>query len=47
MAAAQIVHPEVAALYDRGIHDDMLFLVMEKVNGQTLAARLQAESSFP
>lgn len=47
VAAAQIVHPNVAALYDRGIHDDVLFLVMEKVDGQTLTARLQAESPFP
>ncbi len=47
VAAAQIVHPNVAALYDRGIHNDVLFLVMEKVDGQTLTARLQAESPFP
>ncbi|NLU70706.1 serine/threonine-protein kinase [Streptomyces sp. HNM0574] len=47
VAAAQIVHPNVAALYDRGVHDDVLFLVMEKVDGQTLAARLQAGSPFP
>lgn len=47
VAAAQIVHPNVAALRDRGIHDDVLFLVMEKVDGQTLTARLQAESPFP
>ncbi|MFI9781114.1 serine/threonine-protein kinase [Streptomyces sp. NPDC051956] len=47
VAAAQIVHPNVAALYDRGIHDDVLFLVMEKVDGQTLTARLQAESPVP
>ncbi|MES9620655.1 serine/threonine-protein kinase [Streptomyces tuirus] len=47
VAAAQIVHPNVAALYDRGIRDDVLFLVMEKVDGQTLTARLQAESPFP
>ncbi|MFI6287161.1 serine/threonine-protein kinase [Streptomyces sp. NPDC051018] len=47
VAAAQIVHPNVAALYDRGIHDDVLFLVMEKVDGRTLTARLQAESPFP
>ncbi|MFJ2899003.1 serine/threonine-protein kinase [Streptomyces sp. NPDC087218] len=47
VAAARIVHPNVAALYDRGIHDDVLSLVMEKVDGQTLTARLQAESSFP
>ncbi|MFD8693179.1 serine/threonine-protein kinase [Streptomyces sp. NPDC059651] len=47
VAAAQIVHSNVAALYDRGIHDDVLFLVMEKVDGHTLTARLQAESPFP
>ncbi|MEU0297998.1 serine/threonine-protein kinase [Streptomyces sp. NPDC006175] len=47
IAAAQIVHPNVAALYDRGIHEDVLFLVMEKVEGQTLTAHLQAESPFP
>lgn len=47
VAAAQIVHPNVAALYDRGIHDDVVFLVMEKVDGQTLTSCLQAESPFP
>ncbi|MFE1953651.1 serine/threonine-protein kinase [Streptomyces sp. NPDC059524] len=47
VAAAQIVHPNVAGLYDRGIHDNVLFLVMEKVDGQTLTARLQAESPLP
>ncbi|MGW9379699.1 serine/threonine-protein kinase [Streptomyces albidoflavus] len=47
VAAAQIVHPNVAALYDRGIHDDAVFLVMEKVDGRTLTACLQAESPFP
>lgn len=47
VAAAQIVHPNVAALYDRGTYDDVLFLVMEKVDGQTLTACLQAESPFP
>ncbi|MFD4347463.1 serine/threonine-protein kinase [Streptomyces coelicoflavus] len=47
VAAAQIIHPNVAALYDRGIHDDVLFLVMEKVDGQTLTARLQAENPLP
>ncbi|MEV6358652.1 serine/threonine-protein kinase [Streptomyces hydrogenans] len=47
VAAAQIVHPNVAGLYDRGIHDDVLFLVMEKIEGQTLAARIQAGSPLP
>ncbi|MFD4338699.1 protein kinase [Streptomyces anulatus] len=47
VAAAQIVHPNVAALYDRGIHGDLVFLVMEKVDGQTLTACLRAEGPFP
>ncbi|MFF3690966.1 serine/threonine-protein kinase [Streptomyces sp. NPDC002187] len=37
VAAAQINHPNVAALYDRGVHEDVLFLVMEKVNGAALS----------
>ncbi|MET9500079.1 serine/threonine-protein kinase [Streptomyces sp. NPDC006552] len=37
VAAAQINHPNVAALYDRGMDEDMIFLVMEKVEGTTLA----------
>ncbi|MEU1319667.1 serine/threonine-protein kinase [Streptomyces tibetensis] len=44
VAAAQINHPNVAALYDRGIHEDMLFLVMEKVEGLTLTEHIHAES---
>ncbi|MFJ2271667.1 protein kinase [Streptomyces sp. NPDC087849] len=46
VAAAQINHPNVAALYDRGVHEDMLFLVMEKVGGATLADHLHAKSSM-
>ncbi|MGW3401402.1 serine/threonine-protein kinase [Streptomyces zhihengii] len=47
IAAAQIVHPNVAALFDRGVHGDGLFLVMEKVCGQTLTASLSAERALP
>ncbi|MFG2502259.1 protein kinase [Streptomyces sp. NPDC048441] len=46
VAAAQINHPNVAALYDRGVHEDMLFLVMEKVEGATLADHLHGENSM-
>ncbi|WP_406179173.1 protein kinase domain-containing protein [Streptomyces sp. NBC_01006] len=46
VAAAQINHPNVAALYDRGVHEDILFLVMEKVEGTTLTDRLHAGSSM-
>ncbi|MCX5197893.1 serine/threonine protein kinase [Streptomyces sp. NBC_00249] len=41
VAAAQINHPRVAALYDRGVHEDLLFLVMEKVDGPTLGEVLR------
>ncbi|MFF9507990.1 serine/threonine-protein kinase [Streptomyces sp. NPDC014724] len=44
VAAAQINHPSVVALYDRGVHEDMMFLVMEKVEGATLAEHIHAES---
>ncbi|MFL6112158.1 MAG: serine/threonine-protein kinase [Catenulispora sp.] len=37
IAAAQIVHPNVAVLYDQGAHQDQIFLVMELVSGATLA----------
>ncbi|WP_030192037.1 hypothetical protein [Streptomyces violaceorubidus] len=46
VAAAQIVHPNVAALYDRGIHDDVLFLVMEKVDGLRGRVRLRRARSL-
>ncbi|MFJ9482653.1 serine/threonine-protein kinase [Streptomyces mirabilis] len=42
VAAAQINHPNVASLYDRGRHEDLLFLVMEKVDGSPLNEHLQA-----
>lgn len=47
VAAAQINHPNVVALYDRGTHQDLLFLVMEKVDGATLSDHIQAETPMP
>ncbi|RII06867.1 Serine/threonine-protein kinase PrkC [Streptomyces sp. YIM 130001] len=47
VAAAQINHPNVVAVYDRGVHEDMLFLVMEKVEGVTLAEHIHAETPLP
>ncbi|MEU3461177.1 serine/threonine-protein kinase [Streptomyces sp. NPDC006733] len=44
VAAAQISHANVVALYDRGVHEDVLFLVMEKVEGATLAEHISDES---
>ena len=42
VAAAQINHPNVAALHDRGVHEGMLFLVMELVDGMSLSALINA-----
>ncbi|GGW36021.1 hypothetical protein GCM10010503_09830 [Streptomyces lucensis JCM 4490] len=47
VAAAQVNHPNVVALYDRGVHEDLLFLVMEKVEGLTLSEYIHAESPVP
>ncbi|MDT0345968.1 serine/threonine-protein kinase [Streptomyces litchfieldiae] len=44
VAAAQINHPNVVALHDRGMHESMLFLVMEKVEGVTLSEYARAEN---
>ncbi|MFG2730365.1 protein kinase [Streptomyces canus] len=44
VAAAQINHPNAAALYDRGVHEDVLFLIMEKVEGATLTEHIRDES---
>ncbi|WP_180931313.1 serine/threonine-protein kinase [Streptomyces sp. AJS327] len=43
VAAAQVNHPNVVALYDRGVHEDLLYLVMEWVDGRTLAEHLNPE----
>ncbi|MEV5385632.1 protein kinase [Streptomyces sp. NPDC052721] len=47
VAAAQINHPNVVALHDRGVHEDMLFLVMEKVEGATLSEHIYTEQPIP
>ncbi|MDH6709221.1 hypothetical protein P3T27_005967 [Kitasatospora sp. MAA19] len=43
VAAAQIGHPNVVALYDRGFHEDLWFLVMERVEGANLAEHIRDE----
>src|SRR5213075_882837 len=40
-AIAAVSHPHIGALYDVGEHDGQLFLVMELVEGETLAVRLR------
>jgi serine/threonine-protein kinase len=39
-AVAALTHPYICTLYDVGRHDDLDFLVMEYLEGDTLAARL-------
>src|SRR5215831_12872553 len=39
-AIASLSHPHICALYDVGVQDGIDFLVMEYLEGETLAARL-------
>jgi serine/threonine-protein kinase len=39
-AIAALDHPHICALHDAGEHDGMLYLVMQHLDGETLAARL-------
>lgn len=47
IAAAQVNHPNVVALYDRGVHEDLLYIVMEKVEGASLAEVLGEQGPMP
>ena len=40
-AIARLSHPRICALHDMGHHDGVDFLVMEYLDGETLAARLR------
>ncbi|HEX7796832.1 MAG TPA: protein kinase [Vicinamibacterales bacterium] len=40
-AASSLNHPNICAVYDVGTQDDVHFLVMELVEGETLAARIE------
>ncbi len=42
-AAANLNHPSIVAVYDWGEHDDTYFIVMEYVEGQTLADLIATE----
>jgi Tol biopolymer transport system component len=46
-AIASLQHPNICTLYDVGDHDGAMFLVMEKLDGVTLAARLAAGPLTP
>jgi Tol biopolymer transport system component len=45
-AVAALSHPNVIALFDTGVHDAQVFVVMELLTGQTLRARL-ANGALP
>ncbi len=45
--ASQINHPNVAAIYDFGESDDLVYLAMELVEGESLAGLLSREGSLP
>ena len=47
VAAAQINHPNVVALYDRGVHEGTLFLTMELVDGAPLSTLIKTSGVLP
>ncbi|NUP45903.1 MAG: serine/threonine protein kinase [Catenulispora sp.] len=47
VAAAQISHPNVAVVHDRGVQDGVLFLVMERIDGTTLSRALGGGVALP
>ena len=46
-AVSQLSHPHVCALHDVGSHEGIQYLVMEYLEGETLAARLAAKGALP
>lgn len=45
--AAQISHPNVVEVFDFGEHDGLAYLVMEFIDGPTLAGLLEARGTLP
>ncbi len=45
-SAANLSHPNIVAIYDFGIDNDEIFIVMELINGSNLKAILQSGKSF-
>ncbi len=43
VAAAALQHPNIVAVHEVGVHDGQHFIVMDYVEGQSLAARIQGE----
>ena len=46
-AAASLSHPNVVSIYDVGQEDDVYYIVMEYVDGQTLKEKIEAEAPLP
>jgi hypothetical protein len=46
-AAAQVRHPHVVEVFDFGVEQDVPFLVMELIEGETLADRIAREGALP
>ena len=46
-SVAALNHPHICTLYDVGQHQDVDYLVMEYLEGETLAARLAARGALP
>jgi eukaryotic-like serine/threonine-protein kinase len=46
-AAASLRHPNIACVYDYGHQDGLAFLVMELLDGESLAARLSRRGALP
>ncbi len=45
-AVGRLVHPRIVQIYDYGEDDDVAYIVMELVNGKTLAQHLQQEAGY-
>ncbi len=45
-AVGRLVHPRIVQIYDYGEDDEVAYIVMELVNGKTLADHLQQEISY-
>lgn len=45
-AVGRLVHPRIVQIYDYGEDDYVAYIVMELVNGKTLAQHLQQESAY-
>ena len=46
-AAASLSHPNVVSIYDVGQEDDVYYIVMEYIDGQTLKEKIDAEAPLP